>query len=363
MQLSISTRSDLAQRFRTRAGETKLGEKVQVIEQPANWQQELATSTARFVLLGLPEDIGVRANFGRGGAWSAWEPALNTILGVQSNRYFTGAELLVLGHIDFSDLMQQADALDFKKDEDVAKARALTAEVDARVFPVIQAICAAGKIPVVIGGGHNNAYPIIKGAALGLRDAKKNAEALINVMNCDAHSDFRTGEGRHSGNGFRYAWTEGYLDKYAMVGLQENYTPQAVLEELLANEEHFYVRSFDDMFIHNETVSSFGPPQMHDYFGQAVDEASRFTKKRCTGIELDMDIVQNMPASARTSSGISANQARQYVYHAAHAGTAAYFHIAEAAPVLAHRKADIKTGKLIAFLVTDFMKAVLEKDR
>ncbi len=35
--------------------------------------------------------------------------------------------------------------------------------------------------------------------------------AQINSINLDAHSDFRPAEGRHSGNGFRYAEEDGYL--------------------------------------------------------------------------------------------------------------------------------------------------------
>jgi arginase family enzyme len=36
----------------------------------------------------------------------------------------------------------------------------------------------------------------------------------INAINFDAHSDFRILEGRHSGNGFSYAYEEGFLKKY-----------------------------------------------------------------------------------------------------------------------------------------------------
>jgi formiminoglutamase len=71
-----------------------------------------------------------------------------------------------------------------------------------------------------------------------------------------------------------------------------------------------------------------------------------------------MDTIQNIPSSAKTSSGISANNARQYVTWCAKNTNAAYLHIAEAAPVLSHIKTDNKTGKLIAYLVTDFMKSV-----
>ena len=43
--------------------------------------------------------------------------------------------------------------------------------IDEEVEPLIKLITAAGKIPIVVGGGHNNAYPLIKGAAKGLHKA------------------------------------------------------------------------------------------------------------------------------------------------------------------------------------------------
>ena len=69
---------------------------------------------------------------------------------------------------------------------------------------LLKIIIKAKKIPIIVGGGHNNAYGIIKGSALALN--KK-----INVLNIDAHADFRPLEGRHSGNGFSYAFHEGFI--------------------------------------------------------------------------------------------------------------------------------------------------------
>jgi formiminoglutamase len=70
------------------------------------------------------------------------------------------------------------------------------------------------KIPVVIGGGHNNAYPLLKGAAKGLQQAQQTPLPQINCINLDAHTPV-TGpeEGRHSGNAFRYAESDGFLQK------------------------------------------------------------------------------------------------------------------------------------------------------
>jgi formiminoglutamase len=336
--LKIYNKDYISSLTRKRSDETKLGERVQSLVSDLS---ELKNSNADFVLLGLPEDIGVRANFGRGGAHTAWQPALTNILNIQSNGFFNGEELLILGHIEFEDLMKRAEKAD------ITTLRDLTKEVDKRVSEIIKIIILTGKIPIIIGGGHNNSYGNIKGTAEGLFESGKISSASINVINSDAHTDFRPMEGRHSGNGFSYAFKEGLLNKYAIVGLHENYNSHNVLEELKKYPKQIQFSFFEDIFVREELS-----------FKEAVRYAIGFTKDTYCGIELDMDTIQNIPSSAKTSSGISANQARQYVAWCAKNTNAAYLHIAEAAPVLSHIKTDNKTGKLIAYLVTDFIKGI-----
>jgi formiminoglutamase len=344
--LHLLTAPDIAIRTRRRSGEVKIGERVQTF--PPGMQPEvyLQNSNARFVLLGIPEDIGIRANHGRGGAWSAWEPALAAFLNVQSTDLLTGAEMLVAGHVVVDDLMKQADQLDFSSNNGVNIARQLTAQLDARVTEVIRTLVAAGKIPIVIGGGHNNAYGNIRGTVEALRLHQPAFQ--LNVLNCDAHSDFRAPEGRHSGNGFRYAWQEGLVSRYSITGLHENYNAQAIRHEMHHYPQHFHYTLFENIFI-RQKIS----------FPEAVNQACNFIGKAYTGIEVDLDSVENMPSSARTPSGISANDARLFVHRCAKQTMPLYLHLAEAAPVLAHRKMDNKTGKLITYLITDFIKAVL----
>jgi formiminoglutamase len=330
--------------IRKRHGETKIGNRMECLKVP-DLEEGLLNTSSKFVLLGLPEDIGVRANGGRGGAHTAWQPALNNILNMQSNAFLTGKELLLLGHIDFEDMMKQADAIDFTKDSGVARARTLVSEIDNRVSQIIRLIVKCGKVPIVIGGGHNNAYGNIKGAAEGLAETGKIESAQINCINCDAHSDFRSLEGRHSGNGFSYAFDASLLNKYAVVGLHESYIPQPVLDELNRYPERIDYTLFESVFLKEEFS-----------FKEVVKRATDFTGDTFCGIELDMDAVQNIPSSAKSPSGISANQARQFISWTANNARVAYLHIAEAAPVLSHIKTDNKTGKLIAYLVSDFIK-------
>lgn len=345
MHLHRYDAAHIASLTKPRAGETKLGERVRTLSAGADWEAELQASPARFVLLGLPEDIGVRANLGRGGAQTAWEPALKAVLNVQSTELLSGEELLVLGHVDFADLMRAADGLETSKDEDLARLRELVAEVDARVVPIVQAIVRAGKRPIVIGGGHNNSYGCLKGAALGLAEAGQASQPVVNAINCDPHSDFRRLEGRHSGNGFSYAAQEGYLEDYAIVGMQENYNSQAVVAALKGDRRVHY-STFEDIFLRERLC-----------WREAVAIAIGHTAEGWAGIELDMDAIAGMPASAKTPSGISANQARQFVSWCGAEARAAYLHLAEAAPALADSARDNSAEKLLAFLVTDFMKA------
>jgi formiminoglutamase len=72
---------------------------------------------------------------------------------------------------------------------------------------------------------------------------------------------------------------------------------------------------------------------------------------------LDLDSIQNVLSSASTPTGISPLQARQYLNFAAVDTKPAYLHICEGATRLANGNADESTGKLISYLVTDFIKA------
>ena len=76
----LHTPHDLASAIRKRSQETKIGENIRLIQKADQWEEELKNTQIRFVLLGIPEDIGVRANFGRGGSHTAWKPALESFL-------------------------------------------------------------------------------------------------------------------------------------------------------------------------------------------------------------------------------------------------------------------------------------------
>ena len=311
--LKTYQQNDLNSIIKTRMGETKLGEKINL-----NWQAD----EVKFVLLGIAEDIGVQLNRGVGGTHTAWESFLNAFLNIQSTKMLSGAEIGIYGCLSFDDLKINSESVEI---------------IDNEVVKAISEIVNFDKIPIIIGGGHNNAYPIIK----GVFKAKKQA---INAINLDAHSDFRIQEGRHSGNSFRYAFAEGFLQKYAIAGLHENYNSQAIIDEISQNDA-IQFSFWEDIFLREKKT-----------FKEAIQQAIEFTKNTPTGIELDLDCVENVLSSAMTPCGISPTQVRQYIYQTATLVDVAYLHICEGATQLSTGQTDFSTGKLISYLVSDFMK-------
>ena len=333
------TINDLAKVTNHRSGEIKFGEKMMTIPKGIDPAVFLKTSEAKYVLFGIPEDIGIRANCGRPGAASAWESAIGSIANIQHNRFCKGSQILVLGQLNVSQEMEDVKDLNFNDVDDRNKLSQLVEKIDKDVSHIIFNIINSGKVPIIIGGGHNNSYGNIKGTAL----AKGKA---INAINFDAHSDFRILEGRHSGNGFSYAFEEGFLKKYFIFGLHENYTSKSVLDIIKKTVDRVRYVTYDSINIRKEKE-----------FNQELILASEFIQSDCYGIEIDLDAIPNIASSAMTISGFSIEELRQFVTFFGRNKNAAYLHICEGAPDLAEGKNNHLIGKLIGYLVTDFIKS------
>jgi formiminoglutamase len=316
-----------------RAGERKLGERVEVLNK-TDWAASMAYSEAPFVFLGIAEDIGVRANGGIGGARTAPLPALQALLNVQESPQLRGEHIALAGILECTFNAPE-------KPEDLRKA---VEEIDQVVATLIEKFVRAGKIPIVVGGGHNNAFGLLAGSATAL------VKPLC-AINMDAHSDFRRAEGRHSGNGFRYAFEKGYLKRYAPFGLHRNYNSASILEQLEHNTADFFPVFFEDLFI-TQTLS----------FETVLGHVFDFAAGMPTGIELDLDAIAGMLSSAQTPSGFSATQARRFIWRAATETEAVYLHLPEG---VAKRDDGLESsiiGKMLAYLMTDFMRGVLGKE-
>lgn len=326
IQLHFHTKENSQKLVATRTGETKLGQTVNYITS----LEDLDSHAARYVVFGICEDIGVQANYGKKGTAKAWPAFLNAFLNVQDNTYNRGESIILLGHIsvkpDFEITSQTSK-------EDLG---AVVSRIDKMVTQVVKAIVAAGKIPVAIGGGHNNAFGMIRGTATALDKA-------INVINIDAHTDLRTADYRHSGNGFRYALENEprLLNKYSIFGLHKNYTPAYIFDWMEARKEDVHYVLFEDIIAENNGKEKYG---------KIIDELSSYS----FGLELDCDAIENFSSSAKTPSGLNLNYIRDLVSMTSLNKKCSYFHLCEAAPT---KKNATQIGKALSYLVSDFIRS------
>lgn len=337
--IKLFTSSELAKMTNHRSGEVKFGEKVHVPNTGNNLSEILKNCDAKFVLLGISEDIGVKANFGRVGTSAAFKSSLKSLLNIQHNKFCKGSDLLILGELEVEEFMMEAEKLNPNVKEDRKQLFKLVEKIDKEVSHAIHTIVSAGKIPIIIGGGHNNAYGNIKGLAL----AKGKP---VNAINFDAHSDFRMMEGRHSGNGFSYAFEEGFLKNYFIFGLHESYTSKILFNTLKELNERVNFITYEEIEVRKSKS-----------FEEEMQKAYSFVKTDAFGIELDLDAIPGVYSSAMTLSGFNVNQAREFVHFFGKHKNASYLHICEGAPDLDMTNNNHLTGKLIAYLITDFMKS------
>ncbi len=326
---------DLETLLKKRANESKFGEHIQLLTSSTNIYESLTTLDVTYVIIGIPEDIGVFANYGNRGTARAWNATLKVLLNIQSNAFTNANKVLILGHLDFSKEMDKINKYDASDKKHIEKARKLTDKIDKHVTDLIYQIVSSGKKPIVIGGGHNNAYGNLKGTSLALKKP-------INVVNFDAHSDFRRQEGRHSGNGFSYAYAEGFLRNYFIFGLHENYTSDHIFKTLDKFKALKY-NTYEDVII-----------RKNKKFKDELERASKHIADKPFGIELDCDAIKYIPSSAMSPSGFSVKKARTFVSYFGKQSNATYLHICEAAPT---PETETLVGKLITYLITDFMRA------
>jgi formiminoglutamase len=246
---------------------------------------------------------------------------------MQSNRFLDGKEVYFLGTI--------SQNCNFKSIEDGAK---LVLELDELISTLLIPVFNQGLIPIIIGGGHNNAYPILNSQFMVT--SKK-----VEVINLDPHADCRALEGRHSGNAFSYATKNGYLEHYSVLGLHKGYN-NAKIYSFLDEHQYFY-RFFED-YMDDATL-----------FEKDIDTVCQPTDFKL-GIELDLDAIKNMPSSACTPSGFTIEEARIFIRKLARSSRKiAYMHIPEGAPI--SKKEELLVGKTISYLIYDFITSELSK--
>ena len=349
IHLSIATATALSATS-VRGGETKLGEGIRLLSTSDTSRLSEALSAAfaqgaRYAILGVPEDIGPRANLGRAGADKAFAAFLQFFVNMQANRFVDPGQFLLVGQVDLADLSEKEKQLaGADQVTAVSDLRELCAEIDERVCAIVSLIATAGLEPIVIGGGNNNSFPTIKGVVTALRQKENAPDLKIATVNCDPHADFRIIEGRHSGNPFSYADKEGLLGGYCVLGAHENFNSEDMLARL---EQRSYPLFYFDDVVRQECTWEEQVERVLGYLASAG---------KTTGLELDLDGIKNMPSSARTPFGISEEQAFYFIYRVASRLDTKYLHLSEAAPAYAE-DGNRTVGKVLAKAVIEYARA------
>lgn len=324
-----------------REGEVRLGERVGAADAAGTLPEG-----TRVAVLGVPEDVGVRANLGRPGARRMWRTFLPRFLNMQSNAFLDGACVAIAGCVDVRDVRRSVRGIDPGTGGPKARAAALaalrdaTARIDERVAHVVEGLRRQGAVPVVVGGGHNNAFGILAGCA-------RARGVPVGCVNVDLHADLRPLEGRHSGNGFTAARAAGHLGRYAVLGLAEAFATQAIVDAIERDPETIAV-TFESMLRGASTPASM-----------AAAGAAHVAGMPCT-LELDVDAVAQAPASAAAASGFSAAEFRAVAMQVASAVELHAVHVAEAAPGRGPWP-DEMLGKFLAEVVRDMATAVVAR--
>lgn len=341
------SRDEIARMYSPRAGEVRNAQAVSILESGkySSLDSELFLSQFFFdhdiklAFIGIPEDIGVRANYGRAGARDAWRAFLNTFLNFPVSSNLDMARCAILGEVNLDELQIKSDELSIDHPDYISELRNICALVDERVAPVVENIVSNGVVPILIGGGHNNAYPVIKGTVHALRRLGAAGDCF-GCINIDAHADLRVKEGRHSGNGFSYAIEEKLLHRYCVIGIQEA-TFSEKLREQFAYYGQRYV-SFEEMVVRNSLCCDAHLKVPLEWVVQGSQQY---------GLEVDLDCIADMPSSAKSPYGFALTDVARIIHPLISVKPPVYIHFTEGAPSLGD-DGNRHVGRALAFLLS-----------
>lgn len=304
------TEKHIQSSFQSREGEVRIG----------NYLSLQESNQAKYVIIGIRECCGPLANNGRKGAEFAFPAFTKSFLNTQVHDAYPSSDVRILGEI-----IEVTGA-----DENLNKHKKVS-ELDAFLEQILIENVKPGQIPIVVGGGHNNALALI-------RWSSKNKKTA--VINLDAHADLRSTEVRHSGNSFSTALKEGTLFHYSVLGLHEAYN-NGFIRSQLSNDQIFH--SFYETYLMGERLLS----------DDLRNVLRHFHSDTTVGLEIDMDSIAYMPSSALSPSGWSLDQVRTFVRQFTHAAKQiAYLNLTESAPQT--EQESLLVGKALSYLVRDF---------
>ncbi|QJB56283.1 formimidoylglutamase [Pseudodesulfovibrio sp. zrk46] len=266
---------------------------------------------ATHVLIGCPQDEGVKRNGGRPGAAQAPETVRRFLYKLKPPVRNGNVRLLDLGDVPVGSLEEMHDTL----------------------HAVVRHALGDGKIVMVLGGGNDISFP----------DARAVSEVHpgFAAINVDAHLDMRKSDVIHSGTPYRNLIDGGHLKP---TNLYE------IANQPWANSPR-YMEDAEALGVHVETLSTIQSKGPNKYFYDLFE--------RLRGMPLfaglDMDSVKAADApgvSAPASVGLSSKGLLYFADRCRKHGRTAVFEITEVNPAF---DVDDRTSRLAALTLYTFM--------
>jgi len=308
-----------------RADDPRLGEVIEF------WKGDAAAlKPGRAVIVGFPQDEGVRRNGGRAGAAEAPRDIRSHLWRLVPCDGSTGTDLSARPPLDIGDVLAKGTLEDSQ---------------DA-LATVIAELLTRKAVPVILGGGHETAY----GHYLGYVGAKKP----VGIINLDAHLDVRPlidGKG-HSGSPFRQALEHPQQplpgNMYVCIGVQPQSISQAHLQ---------YVSQRGGTVAWCASVqSAFATERL------LARHIARMQKaRRQVYVSIDADVVRqaDMPGvSAPNPSGLPGHDLMAAARHAGGQPAVSSFDVVEINPRLDH---DGQSTRWAALVVWHFLMGLAER--
>jgi formiminoglutamase len=300
-----TTRPDAALLFRRdEAGDPRLGEVV-------HWQ-DADYEDASIILLGCPQDEGVRRNGGRVGAAAAPDAIRKWLYRLVAP---AGVKLFDLGNTVIQPTLEDTHTLQQQ---------------------IVRQIIADGKTLISLGGGNDISYPDCAGLA--------QVEPDLLAFNVDAHFDVRDNTPRNSGTPYRMLLEEGYLKSGKFYEL--GYQPFAV-----ADSHHDYLRK------KGVIAYSLFDLRHRQEFPKLIHKILRETDKPAIFWGIDMDVVNGSEApgvSAPNALGMTGTELCEITQIAGWKRQSRLIEFTEFNPVY---DIDNRTARLTAVAVWHFLEA------
>lgn len=264
------------------------------------------------VILGIPQDIGVRRNKGRIGARDAPKAVRRELYKLAAPRSFNKLTLYDIG--------------------DLKVAKTLEATHD-RQIKIVEQILRDDKKLIVIGGGHDITYPDFK--------AFSNVSSTCALLNIDTHLDVREDRPRNSGTSYRMILEEQLLKPGCLyqIGIQPFANSAAYMKYVEDRNVRMY--TLDD-------IRRRGIEAIHDEIMSGIECDEIF-------VSFDMDAVRSADAPGVSASYPKGLSVEEMIYLSHYTGRDGRARVVEVAEVNPKHDVENRTSKLGALLIWEYL--------